>query len=187
MKGVIRTRVGYSGGTKKNPTYYGLGDHSESIQIDYDPARISYEELLNVFWKSHHPTQHSWSTQYKSAVFYHNDEQKRLAEETRAREQARLQGKIVTDILPASEFYRAEDYHQKYRLRQNAELMKAFGEIYGNDSDFVDSTLAAKVNGYLAGYGTLEHVDAELNELDISPEKANKFRDLLMTRKTRAL
>lgn len=182
---MIRTRVGYSGGTKKSPTYYRLGDHSESVQIDYDPEQVTYEDLLDVFWKSHRPTQRPWSTQYKSAVFYHNAEQKRIAEETRASAEARLGAKIMTEILPATEFYRAEDYHQKYRLRQDAELLKAIREIYGNEMDFVDSTLAARANGYLAGYGTPDSVEAEVNSLQLPSEKAKRLMDLLTARRTR--
>ena len=83
MPGVIRTRVGYTGGTTVDPTYHDLGDHSETIQIDYDPTQVSYQALLDVFWNSHNPTTRSWSRQYASAVFYHSDEQKKLAMESR--------------------------------------------------------------------------------------------------------
>jgi peptide-methionine (S)-S-oxide reductase len=145
---------------------------------------VSYEDLLELFWNSHNPTQRSWSTQYKPAVFYHDDEQKWLAEETRARGEARLGTKIATEILPATTFYRAEDYHQKYRLRQDTELMKAFQEIYGDDTDFVNSTLAARVNGYFDGYGTLVNVEAEVNSLELPAEKARKLIDRMKARKT---
>ena len=109
---MVRTRVGYSGGTKEDPTYYSLGDHSETIQIDYDPAQISYEELLIVFWESHHPEWPSLSRQYASVIFYHNDEQKKLALATREREEA-IKGVIHTVVLSFSRFYLAEAYHQK--------------------------------------------------------------------------
>jgi len=71
--GVVRTRVGYTGGSTKNPTYHSLGDHTETVQIDYDPTQISFEELLDVFWDSHRPTQRAWSRQYMAAVFFHNE------------------------------------------------------------------------------------------------------------------
>ena len=106
---MIRTRVGYAGGTMKNPTYHNLGDHTETIQIDYDPTQISYEELLDVFWDSHNPTSRPWSRQYMSIVFYHDEEQKRSAIETRDREGSRREGVIFTEIVPASQFYLAED------------------------------------------------------------------------------
>jgi peptide-methionine (S)-S-oxide reductase len=179
IRGVVRTRVGYAGGTTKNPTYYNLGDHTETIQIDYDPAQISYEELLDVFWDSHNPAQRPWSRQYMSIVFYHNDEQKRLAMETRDREAARIQGEIFTEIVPASEFYLAEAYHQKYRLRQVPDLMQEFSVMYPDNEDFVASTAAARVNGYLGGYGTVEALQTELSSFGLSPEGSKKLLDIV--------
>ena len=76
---MIRTRVGYTGGNKENPTYRTLGDHTESIEVDYDPGIISYADLLKVFWRSHDPGSRSWSRQYIAAIFYHNEEQKKQA------------------------------------------------------------------------------------------------------------
>jgi len=102
---VIRTRVGYTGGTAKDPTYYNLGDHIETVQVDYDPTRVSYQELLEVFWDSHDPAQQPWSRQYLSMVFYNNDEQKRLALESRDHEEAKRGTEIFTEIIPASQFY----------------------------------------------------------------------------------
>ena len=77
--------MGYSGGSRKDPTYNSLGDHTETLEIDFDPARVSYKELLEVFWKNHSPRTASWSRQYMAAVFVHDDEQKRLAGESRDR------------------------------------------------------------------------------------------------------
>ena len=175
--------MGYSGGEKKNPTYHDLGDHSESIQIDYDPTQISYEKLLEVFWASHSPTQRSWSRQYKAAVFYHNEEQKKLAIETRDREAAKRNSTIATEILPAMTFYRAEAYHQKYRLRQDRDLMKQFNARYPSDTDFVNSTAAARVNGYLDGYGTLESLSEEMEGLGLSLEASKRLTDAVKNRK----
>ena len=95
--------MGYSGGTRKNPTYHSLGDHIETFQIDYDPARITYGQLLDIFWHSHQPDRKSWSRQYMAAVFYHTDEQKKLALQTRDQEANRLGTKIYTEILPATD------------------------------------------------------------------------------------
>ena len=176
---MVRTRVGYAGGTTKNPTYHNLGDHTETIQIDYDPTRISYEELLDVFWDSHNPAQPSWSRQYMSIVFYHNDEQKKLAMETRDREAARINGEILTEIVPASEFYLAEAYHQKYRLRQVPDLMEEFRVMYPDDEDLVDSTAAARVNGYLGSYGTFEALQAEISGLGLSLAGSQRLLDIV--------
>ena len=176
---MVRTRVGYAGGTKVDPTYHSLGDHSETIQIDYDPTQISYEELLKVFWESHSPASRPWSLQYASIIFYHNDEQKRLAEETREREAARLGAQIYTEIRPFSEFYLAEDYHQKYRLRGEPLLVREFQAIYPDLQDFVDSTAAARVNGYVGGYGTLAAMEKEVDSLGLSPAAAQRLAEIV--------
>jgi methionine-S-sulfoxide reductase len=168
MDGVVRTRVGYSGGQQKDPTYRSIGDHSETIQIDYDPARISYKKLLYIFWQSHDPTHRAWSRQYMSAIFYHNDEQQKLALETRTFEEKQRNKKIQTEILPLAEFYLAEDYHQKYQLRGQRDLMKEFKAMYPRNIDFINSTAAARVNGYIGGHGTPEEVKASIENLGLS-------------------
>lgn len=125
LNGVEKVVSGYSGGKVKNPTYKevcsGLTGHAEAIQITYDPAKISFDELLEVFWKTHDPTTLNRQgadvgTQYRSAIFYHNDEQKRLAEEYRKKLDASgaFDNPIVTEITAFTEFYPAEDYHQNY-------------------------------------------------------------------------
>jgi len=169
MEGVIRTRVGYSGGAKHSPTYRSLGDHTETVQIDYDPARITYEQLLYVFWESHDPTDRSWSKQYRNVIFYHNDEQKRTAEKTRDHIAAHLGRQVRTDIVPASTFYPAEDYHQKFRLQQDPVLMAEYDAIYPDMKDFVNSPAVSRVNGYLGGYGTAAQLMREINLLGLSP------------------
>lgn len=168
MDGVVRTRVGYSGGQKKDPTYRSIGDHSETIQIDYDPTRVSYKELLFIFWQNHDPTSRAWSRQYMSAIFYHNDDQKKLALETRAFEENQRNKKIQTEIVPYSKFYLAEDYHQKYQLRQHSDLMKEFKAMYPRGINFVNSTAAARINGYIAGHGTPEEINATIANLGLS-------------------
>lgn len=125
LDGVLDARSGYAGGKKANPTYEdvctGTTGHAEVVQVTYDPARISYEQLLDSFWKMHDPTTRNRQgpdvgTQYRSVIFYHDEEQKRLAEQSKAAQDAsRLyRGPIVTLIEPAGPFYEAEDYHQRY-------------------------------------------------------------------------
>ena len=117
--------VGYLGGTLKNPTYRdvctGRTGHAEVVQVKYDPAEVSYDKLLDVFWENHDPTTLNRQgpdvgTQYRSAIFYHRPEQKRVAEESKARLEAsgRFRRPIVTEITEATAFYPAEDYHQRY-------------------------------------------------------------------------
>jgi peptide-methionine (S)-S-oxide reductase len=162
--------VGYAGGTSKDPTYRNIGDHSETIQIQFDPNQIAYKDLLHVFWRSHSPTREQWSRQYMSIIFYHNEEQKRLAIETRDSLEAELQTKVFTEIVPATTFYQAENYHQKYYLQQIPKLAREYTSIYPDFNDFINSTAVARANGYAGGYGTADTLEDELKSLGLSPE-----------------
>jgi methionine-S-sulfoxide reductase len=183
---VVRSRVGYAGGTTKKPIYRAIGDHSETVQVDYDPTVISYQELLGVFWDSHDPTQPAWSRQYMTAIFTHTDEQRRLAEASKAREEAKTKARIVTAIAPIGEFTRAEGYHQKFRLRSERDLLRELTAIYPNEKDFVDSTAAARINGYLDGYGSLAELEKELPGLGLSAQAAKHLTTLVSKRKGRS-
>jgi len=125
--GVYSTAVGYQGGLTPNPTYRevcsGMTGHAEVVRVVFDPTKISYDQLLRVFWESHDPTQgmrqgNDVGTQYRSGIYYHSEAQKRAAEASRegyAQELGRAgYGSITTEVLPAPEFYYAEDYHQQY-------------------------------------------------------------------------
>ena len=125
LSGVQSTSVGYLGGDFENPTYQhvcsGQTGHAEVVRVEYDPALISYEDLLDLFWKVHDPTTSNRQgpdvgTQYRSAVFFHTPEQQAAAETSKAQLEAsgRYPNPIVTEITPVSEFYMAEDYHQQY-------------------------------------------------------------------------
>ena len=152
----------------KNPTYHNLGDHSEAVQVDFDPSRISYRALLDIFWGAHDPARDSWSRQYRAAVFYHNDEQRRLAIETRDRLASEMRGGIATSIEPYSGFYIAEDYHQKHSLRSYPEIMADMKAIYPDMKGLIDSTAAARINGYLGGYGSCESLKKEIGGFGLS-------------------
>merc|ERR1712165_66688 len=93
--GVVRTKVGYTGGTKSFPTYHSLGDHTESVQIEYDPQQTGYRKLLDIFWNNHDCTKHH-TRQYMSAIFYHNEEQKLMAEQTKLNHQDKIKKPVVT-------------------------------------------------------------------------------------------
>lgn len=133
IKGVKETTVGYMGGHINNPTYEQVctdkTGHAEVIQILFDPEEISYERLLEIFWEIHNPTQLNRQgpdigTQYRSVIFYHNEEQKKLAENSKNKLQNRYNKKIVTEIKPAKEFFPAEEYHQKYLEKQGSSSCK---------------------------------------------------------------
>jgi peptide-methionine (S)-S-oxide reductase len=182
MDGVVRTRVGYAGGTTDSPTYQNIGDHSETIQIEYDPDKITYEELLKVFWESHSSTVQPWSKQYRSIIFYHDDEQHRLAMETRRHKEAETGRKVFTEINPFSRFYLAEDYHQKYYLQQVRELMSGLHTIYPDFGDFVDSTVVARINGFLGGHGSLESLEERLFSFGLSPATSSRLVEITRKR-----
>ncbi|HSS45225.1 MAG TPA: peptide-methionine (S)-S-oxide reductase MsrA [Thermoanaerobaculia bacterium] len=125
IQGVIETAVGYGGGETKNPTYEDVctdeTGHAEVVQVEFDPTKVSYEKLLDVFWENHDPTTMNRQgpdigTQYRSAVFFHTPEQEKAARASKARLEAsgRHKRPIVTEIAPAAEFHRAEEYHQQY-------------------------------------------------------------------------
>ncbi len=161
-----------------NPTYYNLGLHSETIQIDYDPTKISYTELLAVFWDSHDPTLEPISRQYMSKISYHTDEQKRLAMETKEQEEARRGRSIQTSISAFLGFHLAEYYHQKYYLQQDNVFMKEFKIIYPAPEDFINSTAAARINGYAGGYGTLDTLQKELDSLGLSEAGSSRLLEI---------
>ena len=163
--------MGYAGGTSDNPTYHALGGHAETIEMDFDPSAISYEQLLDIFWNSHDPESRSWSSQYRSAIFYHNEEQKKQALASMEREESRRHRKIYTEIVKADRFNRAEDYHQKYYLKQRPELVRKIQSLQPGES-IVDSTVAARINGFLAGNATCASTRAEVGEL--LPQGADK-------------
>jgi peptide-methionine (S)-S-oxide reductase len=179
---VVRTRVGYTGGRTPNPTYRNLGDHTESFQVDYDPKEITYEQLLEMFWASNNHCAQAWSRQYISAVFYGNDEQQRLALKTKAQAAARQGRPVTTEVQPLGTFYVAEDYHQKYLLRRKADLMREFRAMYPSDADFMNSTAAARVNGFVAGNGTPEQLEKEIDSYGLSPDGMAQLRVLVKRR-----
>jgi len=131
-KGVKSTQVGYCGGIKKNPTYEDVctdtTGHAESVDIDYDPQEISYEELLKIFWNNHNPTTLNRQgpdvgTQYRSVIFFHTPEQENVALEMKKNlnpvAKEKFNAEIITEIKPAQEFHRAEEYHQQYLEKSN--------------------------------------------------------------------
>jgi len=113
VNGVISTTAGYSGGTTLNPNYENIGDHSETVLIEFDPNKITYDELLKKFWQLHDSTK-KFKTQYRSAIFYLDEGQKLMAEESKMKFEDQHNVKVATSIEPAKNFYKAEEYHQKY-------------------------------------------------------------------------
>ncbi len=167
--------MGYTGGTSQDPTYYNLNDHTETVELDFDPTQVSYEELVTAFFSFHDPTRSS-SRQYMSAIFTHGDEQALVARAVLQRTQEGLRREIQTYIAPAERFYLAEDYHQKYALQGNKRVFGEFQAMYPDFWDIVDSSAASKVNAYLYGFGTADQLEAELGALGLSEEAKEKLR-----------
>jgi peptide-methionine (S)-S-oxide reductase len=126
IDGVKETAAGYMGGDKENPTYKEVCSdttgHVEVVQVKFDPSETTYEKLLSAFWMAHHPTQangqgNDIGSQYRPVIFYHSDEQKKIAEKSKAEEQKKYSEPIATSIEPAGKFWRAEEYHQKYLVK----------------------------------------------------------------------
>jgi peptide methionine sulfoxide reductase msrA/msrB len=171
LDGVASVESGYTGGGEKNPTYREVASggtgHAETIQITYDPSKITYSELLDVFWRQIDPTDASGQfvdrgKQYRSAIFYHNDEQKRLAEESKndLERSGLFDRPIVTEIVPASTFYPAETYHQDY-YKKNPERYQGYRSGSGRDQ-YLDRIWGDRPNENVSRW---------------SPEKMNKMSD----------
>ena len=171
--------MGYAGGTTPSPTYHHLGDHSESIEIDYDPGLITYDDLLAVFFQSHSPTYPSLSVQYRSAIFYRTPEERESAEDAIAGASDAV-GRLYTAVEPFRSFHSAEDYHQKYTLRRYGDLTGEFRRFYPKERDFVDSTAVARVNGWLSGCATAEQLDRELALTGLSERGQEAVRERAM-------
>jgi peptide-methionine (S)-S-oxide reductase len=136
--------------------------------VDYDPDIVSYKQLLGAFWHGHDATYPPYSKQYRSAVFYTTDEQRELATEYKQAEETRLGATIYTDIEPYAGFFMAEDYHQKYYLRQFPAIVNDLYDIYPDPADFRDSTAAARLDGYIGGYGETDALKKDLDNLGLS-------------------
>ncbi|XP_035229845.1 peptide methionine sulfoxide reductase-like [Stegodyphus dumicola] len=152
------------------------GDHTEAIEIDYDPDLTSYEKLLQLYWENHDPTE-VHKRQYRSAVFYRDEEEKKLALDSKQRKEKLIGKPVVTVIEPFDRFYNAENYHQKYYLQTHHE--KLFKSLGIKESDLIDSTLAAKLNGYLVGLNTVDAFNAECQAFGLSPEHIDYVRQMI--------
>jgi|SRR5690349_11779730 len=131
IEGVTDARVGYTGGKLENPTYRDVctdrTGHAEAIEITFDPAKVSYDALLDKFWTFHDPTTLNrqgpdFGTQYRSAIFFHSPEQEKAARASKERWQSQFEKPIVTQLVPAATFYPAEDYHQRYLEKRGASV-----------------------------------------------------------------
>lgn len=182
---MVRTRVGYAGGTTADPTYHRLGDHTESLEVDYDPSRVSFERLLDEFWAAHDPTAPAWSRQYMSAIWTHDAEQQRTATASRDRLEAVARRPVLTEIRGLERFHLAEEHHQKYRLRGDPDLYREFKEMYRDPAAIVGSTAAARVNGFLGGEGSLADLVGEIERYGLTEHGKTRLMDAVEARSAR--
>ena len=150
IAGAVRTRVGYAGGTKIDPTYHALGDHTEVLQVDYDPDRCSFRDLVTTAVRSHDPRREVRKTQYQNVLFAESAAQREVLHDCLA-DVGLDPDAIATRVERLSRFYSAEDYHQKYSLRSDPSLSSAFEDAGYDDAALRESSAAAKLNGVAAG------------------------------------
>jgi peptide-methionine (S)-S-oxide reductase len=171
LPGVIRTRVGYAGGTTEAPSYDAIGDHAEAIQIDFDPSLVTYGELLEVFWANHAADVGPYAAQYRPIVLYHTEEQRAAAEAFVARAAAERGARPAAPVAPVGVFTRAEDDHQKHRLQSTPRLADVVAELvarFGSFDAAVDSTVAARLNGYASSWAPRERLEQEIDAYGLS-------------------
>ncbi len=145
-----------------------MRDYSETVLVEFNPREVSYQQLLEVFWGSHNPTTKSFSRQYRNAIFYMTEEQRMQAEQSRELLERTKNRPVYTAIEEAGIFYPAEDYHQKYYLRRLDKLIGEFRQIYPDDDQFIASTAAARINGYLGCNGKPEELKRDVGLFGLS-------------------
>lgn len=171
---MYRTRVGYTGGEKVSPTYHSLGNHTEALQVDFDPQQITFAEIVDLFWKSHSPLRGIRSRQYMTAIWFHDESQQAVINAAVQLIEKQLEAKVQTPVLPLDVFYLAENYHQKYYL-QNSPLQNRFTAMYPGFTDFNNSTAAARLNGFVGGNGSRHLFDTESDTYGIDADDMSEF------------
>ncbi|WP_241536073.1 peptide-methionine (S)-S-oxide reductase MsrA [Indiicoccus explosivorum] len=176
LPGVIRTRTGYAGGTTPDPTYRKMGDHTETVEIDFDPAVLPYEELLRFFWANHYPNRDAYKgRQYLSLIRYRSGEQLEAIHRVKEEAARSIGEAIETEIAPFDGFTLAEERHQKYYLKRYPRTLAQLADLYTGPEELTDSVFAARLNGFVKGYGTREGLLEEIGGWPVSAESKNVF------------
>ncbi|WP_157265675.1 peptide-methionine (S)-S-oxide reductase MsrA [Paenibacillus sp. FJAT-27812] len=181
LPGVVRTRVGYAGGTAADPTYRQMGDHSETIQIAFDSEIVSFEEILEVFWDNHNPDNINdyKGRQYRSILFYTDAQQIETIRRVLKKRTVHGVPEPITEIAPFAKFYPAEDRHQKYYLKRYPDAMEKLSEWYPTQEELIDSTLAARLNGLAKGYTNLERIVNEIERWQLQADVQKRMVELV--------
>ncbi|WP_410771219.1 peptide-methionine (S)-S-oxide reductase MsrA [Fontibacillus sp. BL9] len=181
LPGVIRTRTGYAGGSTEKPEYRRMGDHSETVQVDYDPGQISYEQILKVFWDNHNPVNINGykGRQYLSLLLFHNREQELAIQKLISQRIENGHNEPDTEIAPYTAFYPAEERHQKYYLKRFPDAIDKLRQLYPGSHDLESSTIAARLNGLAKGYTSMERIKCELEHWPIGAAERKRLSELI--------
>ncbi|MCM3758605.1 peptide-methionine (S)-S-oxide reductase MsrA [Sporosarcina aquimarina] len=184
IPGVLRTRVGYAGGTSENPTYRKMGDHTETVEVDFDPTGVSYETLLRVFWNNHYPNRDAYKgRQYLSILRYRSEEQHRDIERIKKEMETVLGEAIETEIAPFESFTLAETRHQKYYLKRYPKAFEQIKDLFPIPEMLDDSAFAARLNGFVKGFGTRQELIKEITRWPITSNAQRVLSSTLQTMK----
>lgn len=182
MPGVLRTRVGFAGGTSPKPTYRHMGDHTETVEIDFDPAIISYEEILRKFWQNHYPNRGNYKgRQYISMLRYQGEHQRESIDKVRREMEKSLGEAIETEIAVFENFTLADERHQKYYLKRYPNTLEQLQDLFPKPEHLIDSTFAARLNGFVKGYGKLRLLKSEIASWNIDEEDQDILLNKLET------
>jgi hypothetical protein len=169
---VVKTRVGYAGGTSSAPDYHHTGDHRESVEVVYDPAQTSYERLLATFWGSHPAVGTPGPLRTREAVLYSDDAQRKEALASRRRVAHAAGEPVSTGVLPVGRFWAAEGYNQKANLQRMApDLVRQLAARAGGREAFLASTAAARLNAYAGGFAGREALEAAAADLGVPADE----------------
>lgn len=164
LMGVLRTEVGFAGGTTPSPTYRKMGDHTETVQIKFNPEQLRYEDVLRHFWRNHYPNRDEYKgRQYISMLHVHSREQEAVVNTVKAEMEEELGEPIETEIVPFTAFAPAEARHQKYYLKHYPKALAQLIDFFPSEELLHDSTFAARLNGFVKGFGNR---DALLEEIE---------------------
>lgn len=172
---MIRTRVGYAGGTKAHPTYYNMGDHSETVQVDFDPTVVTFAQLLEVFREAHMPHTAFTSRQYANIAFFENKEQEVQIREVFAHWEEEKGMPVRTEVKRIDAFHIAEDYHQKFYLQNSGSIWAEVRAWYPEHMSWVNSTMVARANAYIAGMGDPALLEREIDSYGLSVRSQNQL------------
>ncbi|GLX67176.1 peptide-methionine (S)-S-oxide reductase MsrA [Paenibacillus glycanilyticus] len=180
MPGVIRTRVGFAGGTTAEPVYRNMSDHTETVELAFDAAIVTYDELLETFWNNHNPYNINGykDRQYQSLLLYRDAEQGELFRGIKSRiEQDK--GPLDTELAQLKTFYPAEGRHQKYYLKRFPNAVDQLRRLYPSDEEMERSTLVARLNGVAKGFLNLERLLSEMEQWPIADGQRDEMAAII--------